>query len=136
MSTDSMQDLFEPAADGASTELHASTCNSCARTHFPAVDDCPACGGTVHSERLTTGRLSARTEVTAPPPGALVEPPYAVGIADFDSGIRVIGLVDAGTAVGDDVSVVVRRYHSNRTTFAFRNRTTGSEVSVNRKDVS
>lgn len=114
------EERFAPAADGDRTELFASTCTGCTRTHFPTVAECPACGGEVQATRLARGRLSALTTVTAPPPGALVEPPYSVGIADFAEGIRVIGLV-AGTAeTGDDIEVVAHEYHQDRVTFAFR----------------
>ncbi|KXF53136.1 hypothetical protein AXA44_08615 [Rhodococcus sp. SC4] len=108
---------------GEITSLLASTCVACGRTHFPTVAECPACGGSVQAVHLSRGRLSALTEVTTPPPGALIEPPYHVGITDFAEGIRVIGLIDGDAIVGDEIEVAVVEYHPGRSTFAFRRRT-------------
>ncbi|MFC9835182.1 Zn-ribbon domain-containing OB-fold protein [Rhodococcus sp. NPDC127530] len=113
---------YVPASVGEITSLLASTCDACSRTHFPTVTECPACGGVIHETRLSRGRLSALTEVTAPPPGALIEPPYNVGVTDFAEGIRVIGLVDGDVIVGDEIEVAVFEYHPDRSTFAFRRR--------------
>jgi uncharacterized OB-fold protein len=114
---------YVPAPVGEITSLLASTCDACSRTHFPTVAECPACGGVVHETRLSRGRLSALTEVTATPPGALIEPPYNVGVTDFAEKIRVIGLLDGDAVVGDEIEVVVFEYHPERSTFAFRRRT-------------
>src|SRR5690348_17932780 len=42
----------------------------------------------------TLFRSRVLTAVLAPPPGAKVPAPYEVGVAEFDEGICVIGLVD------------------------------------------
>ncbi|TQC46700.1 hypothetical protein EEB14_24655 [Rhodococcus sp. WS4] len=117
------EERFLPAPVSEPTSLLVSTCEACGRTHFPTVAECPACGGFVQTAHLSRGRLSARTEVTTPPPGALIEPPYHVGITDFEEGIRVIGLVDGEAIVGDEIEVVVVEYHPGRGTFAFRRQT-------------
>ncbi|RZI53453.1 MAG: hypothetical protein EOP16_02800 [Pseudonocardia sp.] len=117
------EERYLPAPVGEITSLLASTCEACGRTHFPTVAQCPACGGSIHMAHLSRGRLSARTEVTTPPPGALIEPPYHVGITDFAEGIRVIGLIDGDAIVGDEIEVAVIEYHPGRGTFAFRRRT-------------
>jgi uncharacterized OB-fold protein len=66
------------------------------------------------------GSLAGATKVLHPPPGALVEAPYAVGVAEFDCGISVIGLLlDLDpTELGQAVEVRASRV-GDRAGFAF-----------------
>lgn len=114
-------ELFEDAPLQSSTVLLASTCGSCGRTEFPRRADCPACDGDVVPSTLAgpaTVRVS--TAVLAQPPGSLVEAPYAVGVAEFDERICVIGLLVGEPQVGDRVEVVVHEPYAGGRVFAFR----------------
>jgi uncharacterized OB-fold protein len=112
---------YADAPAGSPTTLTAATCGDCGRVSFPVTDRCPACTGELIPTALAgPARLSVLTAVLAQPPGALIEAPYDVGVADFDEGIRIIGLVDGSTEQGDLVVPVVVAPHPEVETFAFR----------------
>jgi uncharacterized OB-fold protein len=114
-------DLFTPADPGEPTALCASSCPSCGRVAFPRRSHCPACGAASAPAALHgPARLRVLTAVLAQPPGSRVEPPYEVGVAEFDEGICVIGLMNGTAQRGDAVvPVVVEPYPQGRF-FAFR----------------
>jgi uncharacterized OB-fold protein len=114
-------DLYEPAEPGARTVLRASRCDACGRHAFPARTLCPACG--TDSVPVTLdgpARLRVLTGVRAQPPGSLVAAPYDVGVAEFDEGLCVIGLVDGPAERGDRVVPVVHEPYEGGQIFAFR----------------
>lgn len=81
-------------ASGSPIHLLASRCDGCSRVHFPARPECPACGGSTCATPLQNqAELGGCTAVLHPPPGALVEVPYLVGVARFPEGISIMGLV-------------------------------------------
>ena len=63
--------------------------------------------------------LGVCTSVAYPPPGALVPAPYRVGVARFDAGISVLGIVLHDAAPGDAVEPVVLSLEDGGTSFAF-----------------
>jgi uncharacterized OB-fold protein len=114
-------DLFLPAEPGDPTALLASTCPACGRSEFPRRATCPACGGPSEPAELRgPARLTVSTAVLAQPPGSKVEAPFGVGVAEFDQGLRVIGLLVGELAVGATVEVVVHAPYADGRTFAFR----------------
>jgi uncharacterized OB-fold protein len=114
-------DLFVAAAPGERTALHASTCPDCGRTAFPRVAECLACGGGTEPVLLAgPATLRALTSVASQPPGALVQAPYDVGVAQFPEGICVIGLIDGHAEHGATVTVVATSPYPDGLTFAFR----------------
>jgi uncharacterized OB-fold protein len=105
---------------GAPVALAASRCPECGRPEFPRSSVCPACGAATEPISLARGSLVGATKVLHPPPGALVEAPYEVGVAEFDCGISVIGLlIDVDAAeLGQAVEVRASRV-GDRAGFAF-----------------
>jgi uncharacterized OB-fold protein len=125
------RDRYAPAPVGSRTTLIAATCTDCARVSFPVTDRCPACAGTLTPITLAgPARLSVLTAVLAQPPGALISAPYDVGVADFEEGIRIIGLVDEPAERGDLVVPVVIAPHPEVETFAFRRVAAGHPVEI------
>jgi uncharacterized OB-fold protein len=113
--------LFTPAVPYAPTVLHASLCPSCGRTSFPRRSLCPACGTASPPTELSgPARLRVHTAVLAQPPGSLVTAPYDVGVAEFDEGICVIGLLAGPVEKGDRVVPVVHEPYDGGRIFAFR----------------
>ena len=113
--------LFVDASVGETTALCASACAQCGRVEFPRRVLCPVCGSACTPRELRgPARLRVLTAVLAPPPGAKVPAPYEVGVAEFDEGICVIGLVDGPVAKGDTVRPVVHQPYEGGRIFAFR----------------
>jgi uncharacterized OB-fold protein len=113
--------LYTEAPAGRETALHASRCESCARVAFPQRVVCPACGAAAAVVELRgPATVRTRTSVLVQPPGALIQAPYDVAVAEFDAGLCVIGLVDGPAEPGDRVSVVVVAPFPEGRTFAFR----------------
>jgi uncharacterized OB-fold protein len=113
--------LFADAATGQPTTLCASRCTACERIAFPERTFCPACGADTRPVQLAgPARLRVHTSVLAQPPGSLVEAPYDVGVAEFDEGICIIGLMDGLAQRGDQVCPVVVERTSSGRIFAFR----------------
>lgn len=112
---------FADAPTGSRTALIAATCTACGRVSFPCPDRCPSCTGELTLTALEgPARLSVLTAVLAQPPGALIQAPYDVGVADFAEGIRIIGLIDGAAEQGDLVEPVVIAPYDGGQTFAFR----------------
>ena len=89
-----------PAPEDA-IRLAASRCPTCGRHEFPARLTCPSC--LTPSEPVELGpsaRLAGFTSVLHPPPGAKVPVPYHVGVAAFEEGISVMGLLERGRRRG------------------------------------
>jgi uncharacterized OB-fold protein len=113
--------LFADAPVGEVTSLLASSCPACARLSFPARTQCPGCGSDSAAVQLRgPARLRAHTAVLAQPPGAQVQAPYEVGVAEFAEGICVIGLLAGPSAIGDAVVPVVHEPYDGGRFFAFR----------------
>jgi uncharacterized OB-fold protein len=113
--------LFEPQPIGAATTLLASRCTKCQRVEFPRRTTCPACGADAGPVPLGgPARLRVHSAVLAQPPGALVTAPYDVGVAEFDEGVCVIGLMDGPAQRGDTVQPVVIEPYPGGLMFAFR----------------
>jgi len=113
--------LFEPAEPRSVTVLLAGKCSRCARISFPRRDSCPACGADATAVELAgPARARILTAVMAQPPGALIQAPYEVTVAEFDEGSCVIGLVCGSIEVGDLVCPVVMQPYDGGRTFGFR----------------
>lgn len=113
--------LFVDAPVGDATALCASSCRSCGRISFPARSVCPACGAACAPHELRgPARLRVLTAVLAPPPGARVPAPYEVGVAEFDEGICVIGLMAGPAQKGDAIRPAVHEPYPDGRIFAFR----------------
>lgn len=117
-------DAAAPA--GSAAQLRATSCASCGRTEFPAIDGpCPACGATTAERPLGPAAvLRGFTEVLHQPPGAAVQTPYTVAVGGFPEGVSVMGLFLPHTAVdqlavGDALEVCVAEIPGART-YAFR----------------
>lgn len=115
-------DLFEQVAPGERTKLIATTCSACGRTEFPAAAGvCPACRCPVERVALPgPALLVGKTSVLAQPPGAKVQAPYDVGVAEFPERVRIIGLLAGPGEVGDTVVPVAHSAAPDLVTFAFR----------------
>lgn len=116
----STTDLFVDGDIGASTSLVGSRCPACGRHQFPARAECPACSTLTEPAALTgPARLRVLTGVHAQPPGSRVEAPYDIGVAEFDEGICVIGLVVGDLRKGDRVRPVVAEPYVGGRIFGF-----------------
>ena len=114
-------DLFLVGEPNDPTALCASSCASCGRVSFPRRSRCPACAETSAPVALRgPARLRALTSVLAQPPGAKVSAPYDVGVAEFEEGICVIGLIDGAAERGDRVVPIVHEPYPGGRIFAFR----------------
>lgn len=118
-------ELMGPGKPGDPTHLLGSACPGCGRAEFPRRVECPACGEESEPIHLEgPARLRASTAVLAQPPGSLVEAPYTVGVAEFDQGLCVLGLLIGEPAIGAEVEVVVHEPYTDGRIFAFRERAT------------
>lgn len=118
----SLGHLFEVVEAGSPTRLQASRCSRCGRVEFPVQGPlCPACRGATTTIGLAgPARLVGKTSVLAQPPGAKVQAPYDVGVAEFPEGIRIIGLI-AGTAeLGAAVVPIAHQGAPDLLTYGFR----------------
>jgi uncharacterized OB-fold protein len=113
--------VYAPAALGQPTQLAASRCPRCDRVQFPSTASCPVCSvPSIELWLAGPAKLVFATQILAEPPDSLVSAPYGVGVAEFDEGIRVIGLLDdPPSAVGDLVVPVVYQAAVELVTFAF-----------------
>jgi uncharacterized OB-fold protein len=106
-----LADLYRHLGDGTAV-LTASRCPACGLVVFPRQPWCPRCTGTSteDAELGPAGTLVAFTGVHHPAPGSKIAPPYAVGLAEFEPGVRVAGLLTVpsveGLRVGREISVV------------------------------
>jgi uncharacterized OB-fold protein len=104
-------ELYRTAGDGTAV-LVASRCPSCGLVVFPKQAWCPRCVGVAadEAELGPAGTLVAFTGVHHATPGSKVPPPYAVGLVEFEGGVRVAGLMTVATIeglrVGQAVAVV------------------------------
>lgn len=117
--------MWDPGQPGDVAPLRGFRCASCERAGFPSAAHCPVCGSaTVAIPLGPHAQLAQATAVLHAPPGALVEVPYVVGIAQFDEGVSILGLVLVDDldriAPGDDVEVVVHAPSSELVTYAYR----------------
>jgi uncharacterized OB-fold protein len=119
---------FAEGAVGEFTALHASRCADCGRVEFPRRTECPACGASAAPIELD-GPATVRvlTGVLAQPPGALIQAPYDIAVAEFAEGICVIGLVDGEATRGDRVRPVILEPFDDGRAFAFRRTSTHDE---------
>ena len=92
----------QPFWDGLrSGRWQTTCCQECSRQTFPPKPVCPHCWST----RVTWSDLSARgtlyswTRIHAAPTAFASEAPYAVGIVDLDSGIRLACRLHEGDPV-------------------------------------
>lgn len=112
------------AEPGSPLRLAASRCDACDRVDFPRRPTCPSCLAPTSDVALAEGAvLGGSTSVLHPPPGAMVETPYHLGVAAFPEGISVLGqlLVDSldQIAIGDPLEVVATEVDGT-VTYAFR----------------
>jgi uncharacterized protein len=77
-------------------ELRGTVCQECGAKFFPPRADCDKC----LSDRLDwflisgAGTLVSYTKATFAPAGFEKDVPYALGVAQFDGGIKVFGRLD------------------------------------------
>jgi uncharacterized OB-fold protein len=83
------------APPGAPIRLAAAGCDSCGRSSFPPACSCTWCGAATSNEvPLGAATSVTSTAVLHPTPGAVVEVPYVVALARFDSAnLDVLGRV-------------------------------------------
>lgn len=107
-----MSRVLEPRLLDGENRLRAGRCPTCGYVVFPQQPWCPRCVDveTVETAVGPTGRLRAFTAVHHPAPGARLSPPYAIGLADFEPGVRVMGLMAEpyldGLEIGAPVTIV------------------------------
>ena len=91
-------------------------CEDCSRQTFPPKPVCPHCWSTrvAWSELSARGTLYSWTRIHAAPTAFAGESPYAVGIVDLDSGIRLAcRLYERGGAIwqtGMPVEMIVMQF--------------------------
>lgn len=117
--------MWEPGAPGEVAPLRAASCDECGRVTFPSPAQCPVCASATTSIPLGPhAQLGHATAVLHEPPGTRVPVPYVVGVARFDEGVSVLGLVVVDDlqhlAPGDDIDVVVHSPTPELVTYAFR----------------
>lgn len=138
MTPDTTRSLFvredgdtAPPATGDRLRLVGSTCATCGRVAFPAVEACAACFTPTDEVLLpATGRVALNTSVLHPPPGALVPVPYHLGFVVLGDRSVTGLLVGAVGEPGDDLigrpaTTVAHVIDDEHTTYAFE---VGTEV--------
>jgi uncharacterized OB-fold protein len=93
-----VEGLFEERSDGV--VLLASRCAQCTRRYFPRTETCrdPSCGRAALSgtELSGAGTLWSYTVQHYPAPEPFRfdgDPPYGIGVIEFDDGLRVVAMV-------------------------------------------
>ena len=109
---------------GHRVRLAGSRCVACNRVEFPARSSCPACAGAMESVALSQDAgVSGFTSVEHGPPGALVDVPYVIVVAEFAEGVAVLGQLVGATiddvAIGDRLETVVVAV-GERASYGFR----------------
>jgi uncharacterized OB-fold protein len=92
----------QPFWDGLRTGHWQTTrCEHCSRQTFPPKPVCPHCWSTrvAWSELSARGTLYSWTRIHSAPTAFADEAPYAVGIVDLDSGIRLACRLHEGERV-------------------------------------
>jgi uncharacterized OB-fold protein len=119
--------LALPVADGLElAALQASTCASCGRTEFPALSDCPSCGGEASPRTLgPQATLAGFTSVLHPPPGARIPVPYTLAVAAFEGNISVLGVLAPyrpveDLRIGQPLETILYAPYEGASTYAFR----------------
>lgn len=84
-------------------------CEDCSRQTFPPKPVCPHCWSTRvgWGELSSRGRLYSWTRIHAAPTAFAGESPYAVGIVDLDSGIRLACRLHPGDGVAWQADMAV-----------------------------
>jgi uncharacterized OB-fold protein len=99
------------ATPGEVLALKASRCSACNLVAFPKRETCEQCGEPpIEIELSTRATLIAHTEVIHPPPDALVEVPYGVGLVRFPEGISILGLLDDSLRQSAEIGVEVETF--------------------------
>lgn len=96
--------------------LMAPKCNACGRLRFPPRPLCPACWSPDHAWIILRphGHLYSFTRIHVAPQALASDVPYAIGIVDTESGVRLLcRLIDqiAFEDIGRKVELVVLRYN-------------------------
>ncbi|MFQ6037656.1 MAG: Zn-ribbon domain-containing OB-fold protein [Candidatus Aminicenantales bacterium] len=75
--------------------LEANACSACGVKFFPPREVCPGCGSQeLEKTKLAeTGRLLTYTIIRVPPQPFVDQAPYAVGIAELDDGVKLMGQI-------------------------------------------
>ena len=115
----------DDAIPGEILALLASRCDDCNLVAFPKRSTCEQCGkDTSQIELSTRATLIAHTEVIHPPPDALVEVPYGVGLVRFPEGISILGLLDDGlrqsASIGVEVETFAYEAYEGGLTYGYR----------------
>jgi uncharacterized OB-fold protein len=110
---------------GEPVRLAVSGCVSCGRLEFPGRDLCPACSQPATPSPVgPEATLAAFTAVLHPAPGALIQPPYHIGVARLADRLQVIGLLidadDRELTVGTPLETIVFATPDCNLTYAFR----------------
>lgn len=110
---------------GTPVRLAASRCTTCGRLEFPGREVCPVCGDPATSSPVgPEATLAGYTAVLHPAPGALIQPPYHVGVARLDDRLLVIGLLvdaeDRELDIGARLETVAFEVADGALTYAFR----------------
>lgn len=110
---------------GDLVRLAATRCTRCGRLEFPGRQSCPTCTDLAYSSPVgPDATLAAFTAVLHPAPGALIAPPYHVGVARFPEGLCVIGILlnadELELATGLLLETVMFEAAPDRLTYAFR----------------
>jgi uncharacterized OB-fold protein len=125
----------EDAKPGEPLALRASRCERCDLVAFPYRTTCEQCFESTDNIALSTrATLIAHTEVIHPPPDALVEVPYGVGLVRFPEGISILGLLDDALRKNPEVGAEVESYayeaFPGGLTYAYRRPVSVKEGSV------
>ena len=72
--------------------LEAGKCSSCGKSFFPPSLVCSNCGGREFSTYILpeTGKVATYTIIRVAPSDFTDQVPYAVGIIEFDGGVKVL----------------------------------------------
>lgn len=115
-----------PLAAGDVAQLAASQCTPCGHVEFPRLSHCPTCGERAEPIGLATeATLAGFSSVLHAPPGAGIEVPYDVGVAQFPEGICVMGLLlgaaeDEPPILGATLETVVAEVFPGCLSYAFQ----------------
>ena len=84
-------------------KVMATRCKQCGKAYFPPKADCPRClsGDVEWFEINEPGTLKTYTVVHYGPTGFEGEAPYTLGIAEFESGLKILGRVSKALDPGE-----------------------------------
>jgi uncharacterized protein len=108
----------------AEGKIEGTVCKKCGTKYFPPRADCSVCFSTDMDWFVMPqkGKLETYTTATYAPSGFEGDPPYTMGVVDFENGLKLFARVDKAlkvenVKVGMDVIVRPMKYDNGQVSF-------------------